>query len=207
MYVPKGYTKGQVINLIQNVVRSLAYHFTFAYYDVDDLMQEGFIFATEALPRFNPHNRFNCSLENFIRIHVRNRFINLQRDKYFRQKVPCLKCKYYKQNIDLGEMVCGFSGGESCCKKWLAWIKRNTRKRDLAEAYEYEDREYVEENQFENLSNNEIYEYVDRKIPLDVRSDYLRFIEGYKLPKQRREYVRSIILKILEDSPYDKDWL
>ena len=87
MYIPEGYTEEEIVSIIQNIARSLAAHFTFAYYDLDDLIQEGFIAAAEALPRYNKNNKFRCSLENFIRICIRNKFINLQRDKYFRQKM------------------------------------------------------------------------------------------------------------------------
>ncbi len=206
MFVPEGYTENQLINLIEGVVRSLASHFVFAYYTVDDLVQEGFIFAMNALPRYNPNNKSRCSLENFIRIHVRNRFINLQRNKYFRQKIPCLNCDFYKKDVNLNELVCSYNGGENYCDRWQLWIKRNSRKRDLAESYEYEDSEYIKEDNLGDLICDEISKYVSDRIPLDIRSDYLRFIEGYKLSKQRREYIKSVIIDIIKESPYE-GWL
>ena len=83
MQIPKGMTEEQVVDVINGVVNILAYNFKFGYFDLDDMKQQGRMYAIEALPRFNPDVG---NLHNFLRSHIRNRFLNLHRDKLSRQQ-------------------------------------------------------------------------------------------------------------------------
>ena len=55
----------------------------------------------------------------------------------------------------------------------------------------------------EFVANEEIIEIVDKNIPLGIRLDYIRFKNGLKLPKPRRDAVRQAIFNILKENNLD----
>ena len=192
MYIPKGYTEEEILKLIDDVVIKLAHHFVFSYYEIDDMIQEGRIFALEALPRYNPKNKQRCSLTNFLRIHVRNRFINLQRNKYYRQQPPCNNCEYYDND-------CVLCRDEETCERLKKWLTINSRKKDLAETSEGADINVFDDF---DIDKQELFEYIERRIPMELRGDFLRLIEGVVLAPHRRKRLINTIIDILADSPY-----
>ena len=66
MKVPKGMTEDQVLQTIQKVVRRVAHKYKFAYYDYDDICQEGFLIAIEGLERYDGHR----PLESFLSVTI-----------------------------------------------------------------------------------------------------------------------------------------
>ncbi|MFY9239435.1 MAG: sigma factor [Roseovarius sp.] len=66
--------------IIQIVIDRIAKNYTFSYYEEDDIRQEAFIIAAEALKNYDSSR----PLENFISRHLANRLKNLIRDKYYR---------------------------------------------------------------------------------------------------------------------------
>ena len=92
MKIPKGMTEEQVLEAIENVVNSLARNFRFGYFDTEDMKQEGRVYAIEGITKYNPKVG---PLENFLRTHIRNRFINLRRNKLTRYQPPCVDCPFY----------------------------------------------------------------------------------------------------------------
>ena len=198
MHIPEGFSEQEVLDTITRAINSLAANFSFGYFDEDDMKQEGFIFACEALPRFNPNNKQNCGLESFLRIHIRNRFLNLRRDKMHRNSPPCLNCPFQNDDTDSG---CAEFDDKEECPKWSGWSARNQAKRSLVESCDVSLVTPVvtidDSDICDNMSRVELLQKVSEKIPLRLRADYRRLIEGAKLPKQRRdaviEEVRSII--------------
>ena len=49
--IPKGMTEEEVLSIIESVVNVLAFNFKFGYFDLDDMKQQGRMYALEALPR------------------------------------------------------------------------------------------------------------------------------------------------------------
>src|SRR5947208_703774 len=88
MHLPPNKTEAQVVEAIEKAVGMLAPSFAFGIYDVEDIRQEARIFAIEALPRYDGVR----PLENFLYSHVKNRLINLRRDKFRRADAPCKAC-------------------------------------------------------------------------------------------------------------------
>lgn len=66
--------------IILKVVKRIANKHVFPHYGVEDIIQEGFIIGLEALKRYDNSR----PLENFLAVHIRNRLLNLKRDKYYR---------------------------------------------------------------------------------------------------------------------------
>ena len=81
METPSGMSDEEVTEIILKVAQKLAPKYVFASYDVEDIEQEAFIIALEALSRYDSGK----PLENFLYTHVNNRLKNFKRDNYFRQ--------------------------------------------------------------------------------------------------------------------------
>lgn len=69
-----------MLEIITTVAAKLAPKYTFGYYGVDDICQEGIIMGYEALPRYDNKR----PLPNFIYVHINNRLKTFKRDNYFR---------------------------------------------------------------------------------------------------------------------------
>ena len=69
-------TEQEVVDTINKVVSRYAHRFRFGYYDADDIKQEAFIIAMEALDRYDNDG----PLESFLAVHVKNRLSNFKRD-------------------------------------------------------------------------------------------------------------------------------
>lgn len=198
MIVPNGFSEAEVLQTIEDVVAKLAGPFKFGFHDTDDMKQEGRIMALEALPRFDASLG---TLRTFLTNHVRNRFINMQRDKLERRQPPCSSCPFYIKKFD----KCGAFATKDECEKWTAWKTRNLHKRNLMEGYNPNS---VSENSgdtappainfIDDISNKEIVEYIDKEMPIAMRADYLRLINGVKLPKNRRDKILEVVKEIFD---------
>ena len=81
MKIPKGMSEEEVLEVINKICDRYAYKFQFGYFEADDIRQEAFIIAVDALDRYEEGR----PLENFLAVHVKNRLNNFKRDKYYRQ--------------------------------------------------------------------------------------------------------------------------
>jgi len=214
MFLPEGYTEADVLDCIHRAVSSLVSNFRFGYYDEDDLRQEGFIFACEALHRFDPNNPKKCGLTNFLRIHVRHKFLNLRRDKLHRNSPPCSACPFkttqvVARNADFthSQQECAEFEDRMECPKWMGWNTRNQAKRSLVESCDVSKVTHVapleDSDVCTRLSHAELLQRVSDQIPLVLRADYRRLIEGARLSKPKREAViaavRGIAGELLND--------
>lgn len=78
-------SEAELIEAIDYVVDSLAGGFVFGYFTIEDIRQEARCFALEGLRNFDPNFKSEGALEeklrSFLFRHVRNRLMNLKRDK------------------------------------------------------------------------------------------------------------------------------
>lgn len=197
MFTPNGFSEQEVLRTIEDVVCKLAGPFKFGFHETDDMKQEGRILALECLPRFDAGQG---TLKNFLTNHLRNRFINMQRDKLERRHPPCSSCPFYKASLD----KCGAFDCKENCEKWQGWKRRNLVKRNLMEGYNPNcvsessgDDTPSSEALLSQIADKEIVEYVDRNIPIALRADYLRMLNGVKLPKNRREKVLTTVRELV----------
>lgn len=137
---------------IREIARAAAKKYTFPNYDEDDIEQEAFIIGLEAMSRYDPDR----PLENFLRVHIKNRLSNLRRDKYYRPDTG------KAESIQKGK------------KKLLDASPLD----DISYAFSVLDKD--------NLEDCELLEYIDSHLDATYRSDYLRFLDGQKLTKARR---------------------
>lgn len=150
---------------IMKIAAEMAGRYTFPNYDREDIEQEAFIMGLEALQRYDE----NRPLENFLRVHIRNRLSNLRRDKYYRPdkgKAEQIQ-KSKKKILDAGS----FEGIE----EYLSCINNNS----------------VEES--------EVLSFIDERIPREMRSSYLRYTSGARLSKTNKIKLLTALREILEE--------
>jgi DNA-directed RNA polymerase specialized sigma24 family protein len=177
MKLPPNFTEEEVLSVIDEVVLSLAPNFTFAYYDVEDLKQEGRIYAMEALPRYDAS--YKTTLKTFLYNHVKKRFLNLIRNKYQRTAPKGLSPERLEK-----------------------WFKKNSVKRSLLDTLDISDeRNEKSDNKPDiifGMANAELFTLIDIHLPVEYRGDYRCLMEDVKIPKVRRDRVIAVIKEIYE---------
>jgi len=179
MNLPLNLSESEVLSIIEDIVNSLAPTFKFGYFDIDDLKQEGRIFAMEALPRYNPNR--NASLRTFLQTHVRNRYINLKRNKYMRTA---------PKNMSEDQLE--------------DWFKRNGNKRALLDTLDISEGRNEPVNDsgdsfVDVMQHKEMLRIIDIHLPLEYRGDYRCILEDVKIPKNRRTKVIEILKEIINE--------
>lgn len=175
------------LKIIDKVVNRLAPKYKFGYFDIEDIKQQGRLFALQAMDKYDPAQ----PLENFLCVHVKNRLINFKRDNYCRIEPPCEPPS---------------DENEPDYNKWNAWQKRNETKKNLMEPLDITNiRDEDESNmrmESEVITNAETAEYmriIDKQLPLELRADLLRIRASVNIPKIRRERVYNAVKKIIKE--------
>ena len=174
MKIPKGMTEEQVVATINKVVSRYANRFRFGYYDADDIKQEAFIIAMEALDRYDNDR----PLENFLAVHVKNRLSNFKRDKFFRRPAD-------PDNDQLPP--------KSEIKKFLMEPLNIETIRDEHEVNMSNSDDFVEA-----VDTAELFLLIDQHLSISFRADYLRMMHGVYVPKPRREQIHQEIISIFQ---------
>ena len=180
MRVPKGMTESEVLDVINKICDRYAYKFQFGYFEPDDIRQEAFIIALDALERYEEGR----PLENFLAVHVKNRLNNFKRDKYYRQN----KKKDDDRQAQLNNS-----------KKFLM------EQLDISNIRDENERNLRDDNDFVDLiANSELLSLIDEKLDVTYRSDYLRMRDGAYVPKPRREEITQEINRILGETGFEE---
>ena len=206
--MPKNMTEKQVLEVIDKISSKLCYKFKFGYHDVDDMKQQAKLFALEGLDKYDGKR----PLENFLWTHVRNRLFNYKRDNYERPDNPCLSCPFYDPNLDASKNKCKKFSDKSECSLFYGWSKRNTNKKNIMNPVvmsEMQDggvtNSKVQYYGEQDLTQKELFEYVDINIPQNYRKDYLRLVNGIKLPKAKKEALIEVIKILLDEREQNEE--
>jgi len=197
MKPPKGLTEEEVLHIIERAVSYLAPSFKFGYFDIDDMKQEGTIFCIEALPSFNfkksNQDDVKDALLTFLKTHVRWRFLNMRRKSLTRLEPPLCDCELCKED----------SANRLDCKKYSNWVQRNMAKRSLMEPFDVDEihtRDVSFEDNFnEKVLSTDIINILNQHIPASIRTDYRMFIDGVKIPKNKRDNLIQHMKEILSE--------
>ena len=173
-------TQSEVLEVVNRICDRYAHKFKFGYYTPDDIRQEAFIIALDALERYDEGR----PLENFLAVHVKNRLNNFKRDRYYRQQKK-------KEDNNLDHL--------NNSKKYLMDTLDIDNIRD-----EKEKSMSVEDDFIDKIANNELLEIIDEHLDVNLRSDYLRVRDGTYVPKPRREQIIEEITQILKDHGYEE---
>jgi hypothetical protein len=201
MKIPPGWTEKEVVVIINSVANRLARRFLFGYHDLDDMKQQARMFAWEGLAKYDNKR----PLENFLWTHVRNRLCNYKRDNYERLVTPCDKCPYDSYD-EIQDRCLKFEDKDACTFYW-GWYQRNSAKKNLMSPIELggvqddgEDNMKIFEAGDDIVAFSEIIVLLDKEIPIEFRTDYLKLCQGIKLPKHRAIKIRQIVQEILEEN-------
>ena len=173
-------TEREVTETITRVANRYAYKFQFGFYTPDDIRQEAFIIAMDALDRYDESR----TLENFLAVHVKNRLNNFKRDKYYRQQKEdqANKNKY-----------------DNNTKKFLMEPIDISSVRD-----EHENNMRLDDSFVNNIEDQELLDIIDTYLDVGLRADYLRILNGVYVPKPRREQIYNEINRILKENSHEK---
>lgn len=166
-------TEQEVLAVIEKIANRYCHKFKFGYFTAEDIKQEAFIIAVDALDRYDERR----PLENFLSSHVKNRLINFKRDNY---------CRQQKEDADI---------------KWE--LRNNAKKflmepLDISNIRDEQEKNMRNENDFiEDIFTREMFDLIDSELPVDLRSDYLRIKDGVYVPKPRRQQIYDEISKII----------
>lgn len=173
---------------IQHVSHRLAPKYTFGFYSKEDIEQEAFIIGFTALKKgkFEPQKG---SLESFLYTHISNRLKTFKRDNYERIDYICPRC----HNKDPYCKFC--SRRESRCL-----TKRNLMDPvNLNEVKDDNERNmHIYNDPLLEVEHNEIFSIINQNLPIDLRADYLKMIEGIYISQKRKKLIEEKILEILD---------
>lgn len=180
-------TETEVTETIMRVANQLANKYKFAHFEADDIIQEAFILALDALESYNPA----FPLENFIRVHLSHRLKSFKRDNYVRATFKCTNCS-----------------GEDCtsCKK--ARLRRASKKNlfhpiDIAEV---DDEDESNMSSYDGTDSyffiNEIKALIDKELESKYREDYVKMCHGVKISKIKAKVIKNRIKEIAEKYGY-----
>lgn len=189
-------TEEEFLAAVENAVRILAPKFTFGIYDVDDVKQEARMEAWSALAQYDPSRG---PIDNLIYVHVRNRLMNLVRNKCRRNDPPCLVC----HEADGGRTEHAHGG---YCPVYVAWRTRNDTKASIqhplrmdAVSDEGEASLRDDSDVERDAEMREILGMIDRELPVELRASYLMMRAGKSVPKARRAQVEEAVRGIVGD--------
>ena len=200
MKLPPNIQEEEFLITLEKAVNDAIKNFTVAYFDKDDLKQEARMFALECLSKYRPNQG---TLYTFIRAHIKNRLINLKRNVSFRPTAPCHICGHHDFNTSPGDRTgCDVYEDRSECARWVKWIKSNTSKMHLSnpspnETYPTEDD--GDGVVLDDVYKNELKTLISKNIPINLRADYLKMMDGISLPIKRRTKLLAYLKGLLVD--------
>ncbi len=164
-------TEQEIIDTIVMVATQIGPKYVFGYNDRDDLIQEGITCGLEALERWDRVR----PLENFMRVHIRNRLHNYRRNKYCR----------YEKNAD--------------ATRTAKWAARNKARQNLMSPLEIKDDVETADHTVEEAAYSELIQRIKVELPAELRTDFLRILDGVSISTIRRVKVQTAIREIIGD--------
>lgn len=185
MKIPLGMNQETVLKVIQKVSKRVARKFTFGFHDQEDIEQDIYIIAIEALEYYDPSR----PLENYLTVYVSNKLKNEKRNKYHRIDYVCSSCN----NED---------GMCSVCQKYH---RRNNAKKSLMEPLDINQVRGIFEKSVSYYTENEteikeILALIDANLESSYREDYLKMRSGVKISNFRRRTIIKRVNEIIRDA-------
>jgi len=191
MMIPEGYTEQEVLDIMERISGKLANKFKFGYHEIDDMKQQASMYAWEGIEKYDGVR----PLENFLWVHVRNRLFNYKRNNYARPDKPCNDCPL---NAYIDHRCTAYDNIMNC-EHYSKWENRNQAKRNLMSTKEHVD--YIDpiSERPEDFSSKEIYDIIDKNMPVEMRESWIRFSKRLKLPKAKRDAILEVIQEIFKE--------
>ena len=190
-----------MVKIINNIANRLASKFKFGYHELEDMRQQARLFAWEGLENYDGIR----PLENFLWTHVRNRLYNFKRNNFGRPDKPCDVCPFFSKDfINSRGYGCKAYDNHEECDLYMGWLNRNTAKRNIMNTAQLDKELKGKDHMEEAIDKKNIFNLIDKEIPVQYREDWIRLINDLKLPKVRKETVVQMVLSILKENGIDK---
>ena len=206
--LPQGVTEEDFLKALDNISKRLGHKFKFGYHSYEDMKQQAAIFALEGLEKYDNKR----PLENFLWTHVRNRLFNYKRDNYQRPDKPCLSCRFFDKHCSNSTNQCLEYTDKANCEEFSTWNNRNTNKKNIMKPVGIEDlqSQNVSINRLSSdntildiVSDKQILNLLDERIPAQFRPTYLKLKYGNKVYKNELNKLLECIKSILKEHGYD----
>jgi RNA polymerase sigma factor (sigma-70 family) len=184
MKLPVNMTEAETLKIIDKVLRKFAKKYAFGLYDHDDIYQEGFMLAMQALEVYDG----DSPLENFLSVHIKNRLISLKRSKFSRKDI-CNSCTKFDENCP------------KCIKRQATYsAKKNLNQPiDILSVNPEGEKNLCQANNSDvSLETSELLSLINKYLPLKYREDYLKMRDGVYIHKSLRDEIEAIVLNIIE---------
>ena len=167
----------QATPIIHQIAKHKRRH-KFAYFTREDISQEVWKFALQALQHYRPRRG---SLEHYLRVAVNNRLRNLKRDRYFRpDPANPRRTNQIKTRIGIvNALPLGTREVDNRCVLFAS----------SAAAVDPPDA----------LQAKELQEFIEVRLPADLRAALGRVLEGSSVAGQTLEALRRRVRVILEE--------
>ncbi len=199
MKIPNGYTEQEVLDLINKIVKNLAYKFIFPPYEYEDVVQEGRIIGMEGLEKYSD----NYPLENFLRRHIKWRLCTFKRNNYMRLNKPCLNCPF-QAYIKKGNICTKYNQKEDC-ELYKTWVEVTEKKKNINAPISMDYEHYSEQDATNKLSNQEILGVIDKGVSVEIRPLWLQLKNGVKLSRNQMNQIKIEVENILRTNNIDPD--
>ena len=189
----------EIITIIEGIANRLASRYRFGYHDIDDIKQQAFIEAEKGLKKYDGKR----PLENFLYIHIKNRLYNYKRDNYERLDKPCFHCPL-NAYIKVGDVCTAYTHKDEC-EPYNEWLVRNSSKKNIMSPVDIGDEPIFTshvQGPEDEAEENEMIKIIDRELPVELRSDYLKMKAGHKIAKKNRLAVQDSVLDIMRRFGY-----
>jgi DNA-directed RNA polymerase specialized sigma24 family protein len=183
---------------INNVAIQISQKYTIPGYDFQDIKQE---IALEYIAKRDKFDSSKGDLQTFIFTISKNKIFNLHRYLVKRLDKPCYNCplKCYNKKDD---SCTKYTSDIMECDIYARWQKRNESKKNIASPVDIgaindqdEKNTRIKDKSIENLEKAEIKEMIDENLPIDMRKDYVIFMNGGNLTSAREK----ALLKKIKD--------
>lgn len=177
--------KIRACEIARDHVRKMFKSYAFGAYTMEDLQSEACLIALQAIEDGSYDQ--NRDLAAFLCTHLRNRLLNLRRDKFRRSEPPCRLCHEH-----------GYCDHGRPCKAYNDWEIRNNAKSSLAQASPANN---SPRQRFYNIDGELLRREITRAIdalPACDRSTFLKMLSGVKVSKARRQRVEDFLREFME---------
>ena len=190
-------TEEEFLKAVREVGNLLAAKMSFGPHTPEDIRQQVCVYALEALPRYRPEAG---ALGAYLYRHCHNRLLNKRRDETgWRTDAPCKTCHL----AALGRGA-GHEDG-AVCEAFARWWARAKAKYAAHQFFRLDpdtDRpERGRESEAEAAAElKDLKDYIARRLPAELRSDFLRLCVGDSVPAARRRLVQDAVTPILREA-------
>lgn len=194
--LPNEVSEEEFLKVLDIISKRLIYKFKFGYHEIEDMKQQAAIFAIEGLKKYDRSR----PLENFLWTHVRNRLFNYKRDNFQRPDKPCLTCPFYDALCAKSKSQCTEFDNKENCSLYANWSDRNNRKKNIMKpSYIEHDIEQNKLSILDNISNQELSDYIEKNIPTKYRETYLKLKNGCKVSRSDLDKLKEQIKHIIDN--------